>query len=474
MRPLIALLCAVVGVPAAARARDVNLESALEIALRQDYGLRQRRLQVDTAKAQIDEVWSAVYPRVDAAVSYTRKIKAPNPFAGSDVSQLFSQGGQGGPSFDSDAFLVPNAFVANLSVTQTLYSGAAFEAIKGADAVEGRARAAEHRRAHEVIDAVSRAYYGTLLARARAKVIERSVFRARETLAELTRRVEQGVAPTFQKLGAEVEVANLETLALQSHNGAAQALDALKLAIGLAAGEPLEIQGELAPPQGGEPTLAAALEQAMARRPDLRELRLALQSLDVRRKIERTGYLPEVSAFLNAGYLGNVPDDRVSTTLDPAGGPPVERDEDFFSGSYWQPNVEAGVRLNWNLFDGFGTGARIRQTQADAVLSEVQLEQLREAVRLEVSATHRDLTSAAAQLASQARVVEQAELNYSHAKARVKEGVSSPLELREASGQLDQSRLNRLQATHDLLVARLRFLVAMGTPPGLNTPSEAP
>jgi outer membrane protein TolC len=57
-----------------------------------------------------------------------------------------------------------------------------------------------------------------------------------------------------------------------------------------------------------------------------------------------------------------------------------------------------------------------------------------------------------------------AELNYNHMSERVQEGVASQLELREASDQLDQSRLNYLQAVHDYLVARTDLETALGQP----------
>ena len=64
---------------------------------------------------------------------------------------------------------------------------------------------------------------------------------------------------------------------------------------------------------------------------------------------------------------------------------------------------------------------------------------------------------------SQERNVERAELNYSFARTRLDEGVAAPLEVREASDQLDQTQLNYLQAVHDFLVARTAYEAATGT-----------
>jgi outer membrane protein TolC len=57
-----------------------------------------------------------------------------------------------------------------------------------------------------------------------------------------------------------------------------------------------------------------------------------------------------------------------------------------------------------------------------------------------------------------------AETNYEYTAERVEEGVSSQVELRQASDQLDQTRLNYLNAVFDYLVARSDLETALGRP----------
>jgi outer membrane protein TolC len=85
-------------------------------------------------------------------------------------------------------------------------------------------------------------------------------------------------------------------------------------------------------------------------------------------------------------------------------------------------------------------------------------------VTLEVRRAVRNLENARERIDSQETNVRRAELNYDHVSQRVNEGVARPVELREASDQLDQSRLNYLQAVHDYLVARTDLETALGQP----------
>jgi outer membrane protein TolC len=138
----------------------------------------------------------------------------------------------------------------------------------------------------------------------------------------------------------------------------------------------------------------------------------------------------------------------------------------FFSGSYWNPSVNVGLRLSWNVFDGFQTSARVQQRRIAVERAALQYEQTVQGVRLEVEQALRNLETAARRIQSQRQNVTRAELNYEYASTRLHEGVASPLEEREASDQLDQSRLNHLQAVYDYLVARSAFETAVGLPPG--------
>lgn len=522
----------------AAGAISLSLAEAIELALTQDYALRQSRLDMKTAEAQIDEVWGQVYPSVNLQAGYTRTLKAANPFAGSNAGGIFSGLGavewlaynesartDGNPNTDpislnefltrqsegraaagiqlnesDNPFLVPNQFNATLTVTQLLYSGGTFDAIEGARIYKAQSGEAARQRAHQIVSEVAQAYYGVLLAEAAESVLARSVERAKIAVQEARQRVERGVAPRFQQLTAEVELTNLETQRLQAEHQISQAEDSLRLALALPARSPLKLTERLGPEAPAEEDIAAvlkadlsgdarpdpvaaeilaeddalpdldgALEAALRDRPDVAAQRLSLKYQRILQETARSDFGPRIEAFLQGGYVGQVPDDRNVITSDPED--PFsfsQSEESFFSDSYWFPSVSAGITLTWNLFDGFATTARVEQQSLAAGRAQVQHDQLVASVRTEVIAAHRALSEARARLEAQGRNVEQAVLNYAHAKVRVREGVSSQVELRAASDQLDQARLNRLQAIHDHRVARLSFLVATGKPPHLN------
>lgn len=379
---------------------------------------------------------------------------------------------------NANPFLVENNIRAGLSASQLIYSADAFAALRAAKSVGALNRETLTRTGQQVVQEVTSAYYRALLARASVDVFKKSVERTMQTVAEVRSRVAEGVVPQFQLLSVEVELANLETQLVTARNDAEAAEDALAFAAGIPVETELELTDRLELPNP-LPVLPRSERDAVAvafeARPDVEAAQLNIEFREAVADVTFARYLPELRLVADLAVVGNIPDDtdRVLDvpplgdnnflTADPFGFRQESRgvfDEDF-----WGTNLTAGLTLRWTLFDGFATAAQHNEDKLEIRRARIQLEQLQENVRREVSAERRNVESALERVQVQEKNVDRAELNYNHAQLRVKEGVSSQLELREASQQLDQSRFNRLQAVHDYLVGRVRFEVATGLTP---------
>ncbi len=482
----------------------LTLDEALQIALVRNYAMRLERLNVEQASAQVREAWSDAWPLVDATSSYTRNLKSANPFAGSEAGGLFSSFGfidwlsfnerartdddaETGPidfdefldrqeegleaigaGFGGDAnpFAVPNEFLNSVSVTQRLFSASLFVGIRGAKRYKELTGETLKRQRQLVLHEVRQAFYQALLSLKQVEVMRLSVARTQATLDETIQRVAQGLTPKFQRLTAEVELANLETEQVEVAGRAAQALDNLKMQIGIPVDQPIRLRGDLETEDRGR-FLTVSTENvtdlALRHRPDLEQARIAVELQRIDRRRTQMQYLPELSAVANLSYIGRVPDDRtriVSEDRDNF----IYRSEsiDFFSQSYWNPAISAGVRLTWNIFNGFRTSAQAQQRSLALHQAELQYDQAVQQIRMDVQGTLRDLETAQQRILAQDQNVRRAELNYEYARARLAEGVASPAEERNASEQLDQSRLNRLRALYDYLVAQSALETSLG------------
>jgi outer membrane protein TolC len=490
----------------------LTLNDAVRVALDQNFDLQRTRLDVRNADAQVREAWGQVMPQIDVTGGYTRNVVNANPFAGSDVTGLFAGGNatdwvafnerartDTDPSTTpitfqefqerqqeareaagitigggDNPFGVDNEFRSGISVTQTLFNGSAFSAIAGAQQLKDVNQRAVDRRMQTLADQVRQAYYDALFAQERVRVLGQRVQRTKQTLQEVSLQVRQGVTPKFQRLSTEVELSNTETQLVQAENTVGMALDNLKNTMGVSVDRPIRLDGSLDAAETSlyrEVSMRRAIETALDRRPDIEQARLAIELRQVQENTVRAEYLPRLSAVANFNYTGRVPDDRELTLSDP--NDPFAfstQDRGFFEDSFWNPAFSVGLQLSWNIFNGFQTTARVEQQQVAVRRAEIEYEQARRGVELEVRRALRNLQDARQRIDNQDQNVQRAETNYQFVSQRVQQGVSNQLELREASDQLDQSRLNYLQAVHDYLVARSAFEAAVGIP--IMTPAD--
>jgi outer membrane protein TolC len=484
----------------------ITLDEAIEIALINNYMLRKGLLDIETADQQIREAWGSVYPQVNASGSYTRNVISPNPFAGSDAGGLFELFGsiewlaynenartdddpdtepisfdeflerqsdgleEAGITIDADdnPFAVDNQFQVGVSVSQTLYNGAAFAAIRGARQLRQISQDQFQREQQQVVDQIKGAYYGAILAQEQVRVLRSSVERLKRTVEETRSSVEAGILSRYDSMSAEVELVNLETNLIEVQNQAELAVRSLTLQLGIPVRTKLNLRGELEFDGRLQPEMLNvedAYRLAIERRPDVSQVNEFLKLLDVNRRITRSGYLPVVSAFANAFYIGQVPDNRQQiSTLPGDQFSFTATQRRFFDDAYWDPSVAVGIQFQWSIFDGFQTSARVQQNQIEIRQAEIDQELLKNSIYLEVDQAIKDLETAYQRIVSQERNIEQAQLNHEQSLRRLREGVGTPLEERQASSLLDQSRLNYLSAVYDYKTAVSRFNMATGQP----------
>jgi outer membrane protein TolC len=488
----------------------LSVTDAIRVALEESYGLQDVRLDVRNADAQIQNAWGRLYPQLDATGSYTRNIKTANPFAGSDVTGLFSGGGasewvtfneqartDGNPnttpitidefrerqqegrreagitpgSGGGNPFGVANQFTGALSLRQTLYNGQAFAAVQGAQTLKDLNQTALDRQKRVLVNEVRQAYYDALLAREQIDVAQQGLERAQETFQEVAQQVSAGTVPKSERLSAEVERANRETQLVQARSDYASALDGLKQTMGIEADAAIRLTDDLDADRRGqyvEVSVQSAVDRALEQRADLERARLNAELQEVRKETEQARYFPTVAAVADLSMSGRVPSDRTSVISDPTD--PFEFDTQtrgVFADSYWNPSFSVGLELSWTLFDGFQRRSSIEQQEVAVQRAELQVSQLRQSVRIEVQRALRNLEAARQRIRSQSTNLETARTNYRFAQQRLGQGVSSPLRVREASRQLDQSRLNYLQAVRDYLSAKSAFEAAIGQPAGV-------
>ncbi|MFA5203929.1 MAG: TolC family protein [Lentisphaeria bacterium] len=304
-----------------------------------------------------------------------------------------------------------------------------------ADAGLQAARFDAARSEHDIVRAVTEAYYGCLLARAVAGVMEDTVRTARAHTGQVAALNREGVALDSDLLRLKVYQADTEQQRAARRADAESATAWLAYAMGL--DQPVATVGDLLPPKPPVAALDACVRAAFDNRQDLRAAAARQRQAEAGIRAVAADFMPQ--AGLVASY-------QVDT----------ERWADY--GDSWM----GGVQVSLPVFDG---GRRFGQMESaigrseQARLARLDLENR---IRAQVKEAWLKSRAAEERLAVTGQAEAQAVENQRLVERQYRESVAGVTDLLDADMALTVARLSRRQATHDLLVERARLQWAVG------------
>jgi outer membrane protein TolC len=437
-RPFLAALLLAAAVSSVRAAETVpvpeslDLPTAVRFALENNFAIRQARERIRQQDGVLLEVSAREIPRVGASALYQRNDR--------DISTGF-------PASD-------RTWQVSVTASQVLYSGGGVQsAVKGSKLVREAAVLELQAVINEALLQVRTSFYGVLLAREQIKVQESNLELLQQQLKTATDRFEAGTVSSFEKLRAEVAVANAKVPLITARNNYRLAIEALRLALGFTT--PPAASGRNEPAFVGTLDFTprqfdriAALEAARANRPDLARLARIADSREEAVTSARSGGLPTVSAYggwaLRKGPTGSFGDSNNGWLL--------------------------GVQSDWALFDGRATQGRVAQARSALAQTQLALGEARLAVEVEVSRAHSQWQQASELAEASARVVEQATEAVRLANARYNAGTGTQLDVLSAQVDLTTARTNQIQAYYGYNVAVAALRKAMGQPDELTAP----
>jgi len=451
---------------------SLSLAEALSLAVTRSEEVRVAEQQVEVASAQVRSARSNMLPQVNTQLGYTKTLRSvfqgaaieipdsmkfePDSLASLQERIRYLEENSPNAAFGALAgmfsnlpFGRENAWTAAATFNQPLFAGGAIRSgIQLAQHAEEAAEASLTETRADVLLQVRQAYYGAQLATEGAEIVAGSVELAEAHRARLQLLLENGQASELDALRAEVELENLRPQLIAAQNARTLALLNLKRLVNipmdasLRLTTPLEESAEVLQQVAAVrlPTLAEA-EAQLARRASLRA---AEQNVEIRREqvdIARAALLPRIS------LTGNL-----SRQAFPGGFMPED----------WQDDWNVGFGVQWPLFQGFRRNAEIDVAQAQVRQAELQVEQLRQGVRLEYEQAFGELNAARAQIEAASRTVAQAQRVYELTELRFNEGLATQLDVSQARLQLQQARTNQANALHDFYMAQARAERALG------------
>jgi outer membrane protein TolC len=405
---------------------QLDWQTALQLAMDNNYSLRRAQASVEEASGQSMSARSGRKPSVTLVAGY-RRI---------DDNLLETLGGASMGDTDS--------WNTDLQVSHALYTGGAVSAgIESAEAIELSEQASYDQAMQDTLWSLHQAWYAVLLTRKVVTVREESIDLLEKQLVLSQQRFSAGTVSRFEVLRAEVALANGRPPLIRARNDYRLAIVDLFQVIGMETDESVETEiiGELTF-SNSIPSLSEALSIAKQNRPELRSVDHAITSADANIRSVQSAKRPNLNIVAGYGIQKSSFADKFDDTI-----------------HGWT----VGVQGSWKIWDSKSTDGKVIAAQSRLRQLELARRELDLTVGSQVRQALSSVQGAEELVLSSRKVVEQASEVLALAEDRYAVGSAIQLEVYEAELALTEARTNEIQALHDYNLARTGLKRATGT-----------
>lgn len=415
---------------AAAAPLTLDLREALRLAWKANPTLQVSRLQELIAGEEVVRARSGFLPQVKAEVNQTiyddpTKIRIT---AGGLVP--------GGVSFPQTN---RNFWSSKVSVEQLIFDFWGTPA-KYQAAVLGKSASlldtAQTR--DNIFLTVAQGYFKTLRAQKLVVVAEQEVVQLRDHLKIARDQYEFGVVTYNDVLQAEVSLADAEQRLIVAKTDVIDIRSALNKVLALPIAQPTVLKEENVQTRPWE--LPEATAAGLKQRSDLKASVDRIQQQERVVTQTRAQYFPRI--FAQAGHTFQ------------------ENDITVHDSQYY-----AIFGMQWSLFTGLDTRAQVRQARERLAQLQVQHQDLKEQVKLDVQTAYLSVKDTAERIRVTEKAVTQGEENLRLNEERYQEQVGTATDVIDAQTLLTRTRVNYWTALYDHQMAKAQLLWAMG---GIN------
>ncbi|MBM4178609.1 MAG: TolC family protein [Ignavibacteria bacterium] len=405
-------------VVAIAGSRPISLEEAIEIGLKQNKNIIVSRLNVERAKSQIRDAYGSAMPSLNVNASVNRLIQSPvfffpNPATGK-VSPL--------------EIPVNTTYTMTAQVQQILFNGAVMTAVSSSELYLDAANAQLDAAVAEVVTETKKKYYQAAAAAAYYRVAVSALENVKKTQQTVASLFSEGFVSEFDKIRADVAVANVEPLVVESESGRYAAQAALQTYLALDLTDTLILSIDKLPSIGAVPDVESALQLAISANYDLRALDLQIQVASKMVNIQESDYYPTIAAYGQWQHQGQ---------------------RDNFANWLSAPTSLVGLNFSMNIFNGLKTQAKVEQSKIDVATIVERRAQLLDILELQTRTVLNQLAAAKARIGAQASTVSQAQRGYEISQVRYTEGEGRLIEISDAETALSRAKVNEISARLD-------------------------
>jgi len=399
-------------------AQEFSLKQAIELALKENPGLRSAELKVLAAEGQAEAARGGLGPQISASGTVMRLNSLIDMRAGDVYYLPVLSGTTHAPTgevvpmagFDIATDKIGNTYAGKLSAQWSIYTGGRiWQGYQIAKLNLESSRKERDTTRAGVILSVKKAYYGLLLSEQALKVVQEAKANIDRHVERVRAMYQKGLVSKLDLLRAEVQQSSLEPQTARMQNAVELSRYLLNIVLGRDPQAPIVVTDSLVyvPAALDSATLVA---EALKNRPEMAQLEVAKRIADRAARISYAGLQP--SLVLLADYSRSK--------------------GQGFSGDEWQKNWDVGLAASWTLFDGGATLGRIKEARSNARRVLLARDQVADYIALEVTSAYLSVRANEKAIRSQEKAVEQSSEALRIAQARYETGQATNLDVLDA------------------------------------------
>lgn len=419
-----------------------SLQEAITFALDSNYASINARRDIAKAIKQKWETTAIGLPQIDGSINYQNNLKQPVTLIPAEFG-----GGEAG-TFTPITFGTKQNANAVATLNQLIFDGSYLVGLKAAKAFLNYSENYNEKVRLEVRKGIINAYGSVLLAQELVDIFEKNKTNLEKNLNETRKIFENGLTEEENVEQLEITLLDLDTQLKNVRRSQSIAKQMFNLSLGIDVEAPVTLTDSLN--ILADENISLALLDAALNLEDNVDYKIAnnlVQQRFFEMRLEKTKFLPSLSAFVNYGTSAN------------------SDDFTFLNGDQkWYQSSVLGVSLNVPIFSSGMRSARTQRAEIALDQAETDFEQTKQQIKLDLTTARSNYLFAIDKYGNSKQNLQLAERVENKNEVKFTEGLSTSFDLRQAQIQLYMAQQQYFQAMSDVINARANLETVLNIP----------
>lgn len=407
----------------------ITLDKAIETALAENPTMKVAGEEIELKKVADKEAWQALLPSVDASLALSHSIK---------VAEIRTSMGSFKMGMDGST-----TAQGGVTVTLPIFAPAVYQNMKltKEDILVAQEKARSSKL--DLVNQVTKAYYGALLAKDSYDVMQKAYKTASDSYTQVSHMYEVGSVSEYDKISAEVQMRNMSSAVVSAETGVKLSLLQLKVLMGITANVDIRIDDSLQAYESQLVVPEVLNDDAIDNNTNLRQLDLNMNLLERSRKILKTNFMPTIAMQFTGQY---------QSMSNP--------NWDIFN-YHFSPSLSLAFSVNVPLY----RASNFTKLQSNRIQMRQLLdtrENTRRQLAMAASSYRENMISTVAKIESNRQAVAQASKAVDISAKRYEVGKGTVLEWNQSETALTQAELTYNQSIYDYLTNRADLEMTLG------------